>query len=750
MTEPLGRAELELSTNQSKLDAGLKQAETKSLGFLGRVKDSFSRLSGSTIGSTLLQGIGLGAGMSAFGVIQAGLGKTVKFFGDAIGAASDLAETTNKVTVVFEDQADKILALGETSADALGMSSNAAMSAAGTYGNLFRAMGITSETSAEMSVKLVQLAADLASFNNMDPTMVLDKLRAGLSGETEPLKTLGVNLNQARIQTKAFEMGLWDGTGAISAAAKAQASYALILEDTTLAQGDFANTSDGLANTQRSLDATFQDITAELGEALLPIMTELASFTLHELVPALRTVITSLLELSGIAIKLANLAIPLLVAVIGTKLVLAFHTAKEAGVESAAAIKMAWGAALLGIPILFEFIREEQEKAAKEARSRSELPPMPWDWLIGRPESLKRSLDESTAYVAGFVAENMGGVRRVGAGLAASAPVIAAGTKIAWSPIHEQLVEAGRKAAAEALAIPGDIAKALVQGMDDVESGMTELTDLMENSLSDAAKVAYFKGVLSSQKLADGLRDERADVRAAAMQVRDNALEQLELLESGAADAAVNAGTTFAEQLRLQAVAAGQAASDIKRGVQGNMEFADEAGLWGIDIADAWSAGLVSPVSLANASARARALAGAVSPYLEGYSPPKEGPLKDIDRWGGNVIGAWIDSMLSRLGDVTSAGSKIAERARAALSIDRLAVPAFAMAAPGMGSVPAQASAAAGGGLTINGGLHLHGIGSDVSPDAARRFAQTIHDELANTLQEQGARFPNRPRVALG
>jgi hypothetical protein len=115
------------------------------------------------------------------------------------------------------------------------------------------------------------LASDLASFNNMETDEVLEKLRAGLTGEAEPLKTLGININDATIKTKAMELGLYEGTGALDASAKAQAVYALMLEQTSLAQGDFARTSDGLANSERIMKAELADVSAKLGTQLLPI-----------------------------------------------------------------------------------------------------------------------------------------------------------------------------------------------------------------------------------------------------------------------------------------------------------------------------------------------------------------------------------------------------------------------------------------------------------------------------------------------
>jgi hypothetical protein len=206
--------------------------------------------------------------------------------------ASDFAETTSKVGVVFDDMADGMMSWAKTSATAMGMSKNQALSAAATFGNLFRAMKIGTKDSADMSKGLVELASDLASFNNMDPTDVLEKLRAGLAGETEPLRTLGVNLNEAVLKQKAFEMGLSDGKSTLDAATKAQAAYALIMEQTALAQGDFARTSEGLANQQRILEAQWEDLKTTLGAVFLPVFTK-ATKAVNEFVSKIATAMAS-------------------------------------------------------------------------------------------------------------------------------------------------------------------------------------------------------------------------------------------------------------------------------------------------------------------------------------------------------------------------------------------------------------------------------------------------------------------------
>ena len=163
-----------------------------------------------------------------------------------------------------------------TSATAIGQSQQQALEAAGTFGNLFTALKIGGPAAATMSTSLVNLAGDLASFNNVSPQEALDALRSGLTGETEPLKRFGVNMNEATLKAKAMELGISKGTGVLDPAAKAQAAYALIMEQTTTAQGDFARTSDGLANQQRIMAAQFENTKANLGTALLPVMTQAA------------------------------------------------------------------------------------------------------------------------------------------------------------------------------------------------------------------------------------------------------------------------------------------------------------------------------------------------------------------------------------------------------------------------------------------------------------------------------------------
>jgi hypothetical protein len=196
--------------------------------------------------------------------------KVVDFAKESIMAASNMAESLSKVNVVFGESAQSVIDFSKTAADSMGMSSQEALEAAGTYGNLFQALGVTRDKATEMSTGLVSLAADLGSFNNMSTTDSLNALRSGLSGETEPLKRFGIALNDVTLKNKAMEMGFGKITGVMDPAIKAQVTYALVLEQTKLAQGDYARTADGTANTMKTLQAKMQDAKVAVGDALMP------------------------------------------------------------------------------------------------------------------------------------------------------------------------------------------------------------------------------------------------------------------------------------------------------------------------------------------------------------------------------------------------------------------------------------------------------------------------------------------------
>lgn len=202
--------------------------------------------------------------------------KAIKGIVESVGLASDLTESVSKVGVVFGESADAVERFAANAPTALGQTEAQALAATGTFGNLLRSVGLTEQKSADFSTTMVGLASDLASFNNTDPAEALDALRAGLVGETEPLKRFGININEALLKQEALTLGLASGKGELSSAAKVQAAYSLIMKQSTLAQGDFARTSGGLANQQRILKASADQAKTAFGAGLLPVLERLS------------------------------------------------------------------------------------------------------------------------------------------------------------------------------------------------------------------------------------------------------------------------------------------------------------------------------------------------------------------------------------------------------------------------------------------------------------------------------------------
>jgi hypothetical protein len=198
--------------------------------------------------------------------------------GPAISAASDLEENLSKVNVIFGEGAKDIEEFAKTAATALGQSQNAVLTAAGTFGTFGKAAGLGGAELAAFSNDFTALASDLASFNNTSPEEAVNAIGAALRGEAEPLRAFGVLLNDATLKAAALELGIYSGSGALTDQQKILAAQKVIYDQTGDAQGDFAKTSDGLANSQRILSAEIKNLQVEIGKGLLPVVDAVLPF----------------------------------------------------------------------------------------------------------------------------------------------------------------------------------------------------------------------------------------------------------------------------------------------------------------------------------------------------------------------------------------------------------------------------------------------------------------------------------------
>jgi hypothetical protein len=193
----------------------------------------------------------------------------------SVKVASDLQESVNAVNVAFGNSAAGILEFGKTAATSLGVSQVAFNNAAVRFSAFAERIVGEGGDVAGFIGDISTRAADFASVFNIEVAEALGVFQSGLSGEAEPLKRFGVNLLQTEVNAYAARNGIGALGRELTETEKVQARYGLLMEATNKTAGDFANTSDGLANGMRILRAQVTDTQGEIGNALLPILAEI-------------------------------------------------------------------------------------------------------------------------------------------------------------------------------------------------------------------------------------------------------------------------------------------------------------------------------------------------------------------------------------------------------------------------------------------------------------------------------------------
>lgn len=257
----------------------------------GKAADSGDRLGNSF--KTLAK-VGAVAGIALGGALAIGAKKS-------IDAASDLNESMNAVNVTFGKSAKIITDFGKDAAQRTGLSMRELNESVVPIGASLQNMGISSKTAAEASVNLAKRAADMASVFNTDVGTALQAIQSGLRGEADPLERFGVGLSAARVEAFALTSGLAKTKDQITDQVKVQARLGLLMQDSAKFAGDFANTSDGLANSQRILKAELENAGAAIGTALLPVATKVVG-VLADLTPKAVEVGTTIAQTVGPAL----------------------------------------------------------------------------------------------------------------------------------------------------------------------------------------------------------------------------------------------------------------------------------------------------------------------------------------------------------------------------------------------------------------------------------------------------------------
>ena len=203
------------------------------------------------------------------------IGKALLDLGrDAISAASDLQEVQNVVDVTFGKNANQIEKWAKDAGTQFGLTETQAKRFSSTIGAMLKSAGMSGDKIADISTDLAGLAADMASFYNLDFDTAFQKIRSGLSGETEPLRQLGINMSVANLNAFALQQGLSKTFEQMSQGEQTMLRYQYLMQATSDAQGDFARTSDSYANSVRQMQTNVEQLKTTLGKGLIGIVTD--------------------------------------------------------------------------------------------------------------------------------------------------------------------------------------------------------------------------------------------------------------------------------------------------------------------------------------------------------------------------------------------------------------------------------------------------------------------------------------------
>lgn len=210
-------------------------------------------------------------------IVSNGAAAIASFGMDSVKQFAAVEDATGAAAVIFGTSMGQITAQAETAASTLGLSKQQVLEAAGTFGTLGKAAGLSGDDLAGFSTKMTGLAGDLASFKGTSPEEAVQAIGAALRGETEPIRRYGVMLDDASMRQEALRMGLIKTTkDALTPQQKSLAAQSLILKQTKDAQGDYARTADSTSNTLKTQQAQFENLQSTLGEQLAPALVSIA------------------------------------------------------------------------------------------------------------------------------------------------------------------------------------------------------------------------------------------------------------------------------------------------------------------------------------------------------------------------------------------------------------------------------------------------------------------------------------------
>ena len=277
MSTTIDSLELEIVSNSQSAVSGI-EALTQSLGKLkgatkgGMGLSSVTKELGSVVTSTNKASASFtdfyNKAKSAIKGIT-GLVKGIKSFTDK---SADYTENMNLFSVAMGEYGDSAKTYADKVSNVLGIDTSEWVRAQGVFMTLATGFGVAGDRAALMSQNLTQLGYDLASFYNLDTEKAMQKLKSGLSGELEPLRNLGYDLSQAKLEATALELGIKKSVSAMTQAEKAELRYYAIMTQVTTSHGDMARTLEDPANQMRVFKAQLEMAGRSIGNIFIPAL----------------------------------------------------------------------------------------------------------------------------------------------------------------------------------------------------------------------------------------------------------------------------------------------------------------------------------------------------------------------------------------------------------------------------------------------------------------------------------------------
>ena len=208
----------------------------------------------------------------------AGIKSTVSKIESAIKKTNEYIENVNLFTVSLGKYADEAKGYAESVGELMGIDPGEWMRSQGVFMTLATGFGVAGDRAYTMSQQLTQLGYDLSSFFNIEVGDAMEKLQSGISGELEPLRRLGYDLSQAKLEATALALGIDKSVSSMTQAEKAQLRYYAIMTQVTTAQGDMSRTLEAPANQLRILKAQVTQMVRAIGSIFIPAMNALLPY----------------------------------------------------------------------------------------------------------------------------------------------------------------------------------------------------------------------------------------------------------------------------------------------------------------------------------------------------------------------------------------------------------------------------------------------------------------------------------------